>query len=211
MSNNIYLTKYEQEKEKVKKRIQEVLTTPSSDNIVKTFLNSTENKIIKIDGDEKDLIDSFDILNSAIFAGFDYYHYQAIGDMINENKKLIGMDSNTTILINKDHLYKLKQVIDCMPTFDFIIRKDEKKRLHYSIWYEKSKVAINLIPFKREENDIYIESNSDDILPQGSIFVSESDHKNIPYKYVVGIDEDYNEKLENNSVKKLTYHLKKNF
>lgn len=211
MSNNIYLTEYEKEKEKVERNNQQVLSTPSLDDTVKYFLERTENKIITKANDEKNVINSFDILNSVIFAGFDYYHYSVIGDMINENERLLGMDSNTTVLINKDHLYKLKQVIDCVPAFKFIIREDEEKQLHYSIWYKKSKVAINLVPFKRKENDIYIELNSYDNSHQGSMLVSESDHKSIPYKYVIGIDEDYNEKLENNSVKKLTYHLKKNF
>lgn len=147
-------------------------------NYVEKFKDSTFDALILDEYDERRMIKSFDLFNSISFGGFDYYHYSPIGEMVSENESLIGTKNTINVLINKDHLGKLKQVVDCFPQFEFIsYMEDDEHR--YSIWDKTNNTRIDLIPFKRLKDKIEIVSDDD---CEEEFFVRYDSHNDCPYK-----------------------------
>ncbi len=192
--------------EELKERKKIAITSPSNNELISNFMKSTNNKFVKSYRNEKRLIDAFDEINSIIFAGFDYFHYSNIGDMVSDNNSLIGMSCNIPILINEEHLYKLKEVIDCYDILDFIISKDNKNNVKYSIWYANTDISASLIPFKRENDDIYVDLKSINDSYDGVVSISLGEHNGIPYNNITGA-KSYIPNEDNEKVKRLNFHV----
>ena len=196
-------------KEKLERKNKR-MTVLSDANEIEAFNKSTFDEIISKPSEERMMTFVFDTINSFISGGFDYLHYSAIGDMLYDKESLIGMNSNIPILINEEHLYKLKQVIDCLQGFKFVISKDSDENLKYSIWFYKTNVAVNLIPFKRENDNIYVNLKSLDGSYDSIMEYSTSEHCKIPYRHVTDVyDENEYYEDELRPVKKLKFHINK--
>lgn len=149
---------------------------------VKKFNEATLFQIIGDEIDEEEMTNFFDLFNYLSFAGFDYYHYSPIGDMLNEKESIIGTSSTIDVLINKDQLLKLKKVVSCFPDLKFISSKEDGGKQNYSIWYKDTPSRIDLIPFTRKGDNIVIELPTLDKDYSETLSVDENVHNNIPYK-----------------------------
>ena len=192
-------------------RNKKEMTILSNKREIADFNRNTFDEVVSRPYEERMLTFVFDTINSFLSGGFDYIHYSAIGDMLYDNESLIGMSSNIPILVNEEHLYKLKQVIDCLSNFKFIISKDRDEGLKYSIWYDKTNIAVNIIPFKRKNDNIYVNLKSINESYDGIMMYSTNEHNNIPYRYVCGVYDDDTEIFDNefDSIKKLNLHINK--
>ena len=113
---------------------------------------------------EDELNDMFISFNSIVFAGFDYYYINDVGKLLMNRQSLEKEGNNIDILINEDHIEKLKSTIDCAEDFYFVSYDDEIGKPKNAIGYKNTLFGFNLIPFKREEDgSITIEKDDKDI------------------------------------------------
>lgn len=91
-------------------------------------------------------------VNEIMFAGFDYYFTDDIGQEL-EDGTIDTYKSSVDMLINKEHLHKLKDTVESYDNLYFISYKDEEDQDRYAIWYKLSPVFINLVPFTRNKNN----------------------------------------------------------
>lgn len=89
----------------------------------------------------------FKELCSYIFAGFDYYYASNIGTRINCHRTFQGYTTQIDVLINVEHLDKLKNVIDSSPNLSFA-GSDEP-----IITCKDSEIHFRLVPFVRNEDN----------------------------------------------------------
>ena len=166
---------------------------------IQRFNDATFNEILGNEEDKETMTNFFDLFNYLSFAGFDYYHFSALADMINERDSIVGMSSTMDVLINRDHLLKLKQVVSCFPELEFISSKDEEsERRNYFIWYKGTPARIDLIPFTRNsEGKIVVESQFAEKNSKDEFYANIDTHNNIPFKQLstVGFSKSPKEEL----------------
>ncbi len=96
----------------------------------------------------------FDEFNSLAFAGFDFYHLNGLKDAATNKCATIN------VLINKDQLKKLENVVNCDNNlFFFSYELDSKTK--YGIVLCDTVANINLIPFTRTKNGILVQGKKD--------------------------------------------------
>lgn len=175
----------------------------SSKGVVEKFQDATSLSIIEDQANEKQMVEFFDLFNLLSFGGFDYYHVTPIGEIIDENDSIVGMKSTATVFINRDHLDKLRQTVECIPSLGFISYKDDQDRTQYSIWNIGTNNRIDLVPFKRYQKGIeVVEDNALESDDPTVLYVYEGTHDEIPFKSLSIIGNEYS-KEEKIYVKKL--------
>ena len=119
-------------------------------NEIDSFKNAISSKIVG--KNQKDnLAKIFHKANELLFAGFDYYYASSIVEKIRAKETLLNEKTSIDVLVNEEHLEKLKQTVDCSKDLEFFSYEEDGKD-KYSIWYKNTPVSLNLIPFKREES-----------------------------------------------------------
>ena len=170
------------------------------------FKNATEECIIEDEENEKQMLQFFDTFNLLSSGGFDYYHISPIVEMLEEKDSIVGLPSTDVVFINREQLAKLKQVIDCVPTLEFIAYKEEGAKHNwatkYAIWNVCTNNRIDLVPFKRKSRGIEIISDDEECEKEAVLYASEGEHNEIPYK-LISLEEKENSKPENVWVRKL--------
>lgn len=119
--------------------------------IKKEFLLSIKSSVLN--GNKINYLDKlFNSINAILFAGFDYYYVDDVKSMLKEDSR--DIKQNFDILINEEHIDKLRSTIECFPTLEFVDLKNDSY-----IWYRNSNVYCSLTPFERKENEILIKEN----------------------------------------------------
>ena len=118
------------------------------ETILKEFLLSYKSDILNCEGINK-LEDFFNSINSIVFAGFDYYYIDDFKELF--TKDVEEADSKIDMLINEEHLDKLKTTIDSFDSLEFVDYEDKSY-----IWYKNTNIVCYLIPFERQNNELVI-------------------------------------------------------
>ena len=122
--------------------------------IQKEFLISIKNELLN-SNKRINLDKFFRLINTIIFGGFDYYYADDVKKILMKDNSEINQ--RISLLINEEHIDKLRTIVDCFPTLEFI-DYDNKQY----VWYKNTNVYCNLIPFERKDGQIIV--NDDGIL-----------------------------------------------
>ena len=173
-----------------RERSRNYLRRVTSQKELNKFQDSTMFYIVENEDTEELLTEFFDLFNYISFAGFDYYHYSPVGGMLDENDSLIGISSTIDVLVNKEHLLKLKQVVECFDDLEFISYKGDYGQ-EFSIWRKGTPCRIDLVPFVRRDGQIVIDSPEVSEDYSEELYANELSHNGIPFKELsVGGEED---------------------
>lgn len=113
---------------------------------------------------KRQMYDMIHRLNVILSTGFDYYHASTVVEDISEEDGLVGEDACIDVLINEEHLDKLRQCVETARDFHFV-NYDDNGVSRFAISYKNFPFYVNLIPFKREEdNSISFSVNGKDFM-----------------------------------------------
>lgn len=101
---------------------------------------------------EKEISNMFTSFNSVVFAGFDYYYLNDIGELLLNRQPLDQEGNLISVLINEEHMEKLRSTIDCTEDFSYYNFEDENGNVKNVIRYKNTLLGFDLIPFVREKD-----------------------------------------------------------
>lgn len=201
-TGNLHLS-YSKLKELRYEEGRKLLRRKTDKTMVEEFKKATEMSIIENSANENQMLEFFDLFNVLSFGGFDYYHITPIGEMIEDGESIVGVGSTDLVLVNSEHLSKLKQVIDCVPSLKFMSYMDENNNRSYSVWNVNTNNRIDFLTFRRYQKGIEIVSeDSEDFENPMVLYANEGVHNEIPYRSISSTGNE-NSKLETIYVKKL--------
>lgn len=142
------------------KMINEIISKSGSTEYLKTLrekLIERNNKRVfdRINNDDlpskrsrNEYGEAFKELCSYIFAGFDYYYASNVGTNLKNHHTFQNYPRQIDVLINVEHLDKLKNVIESSPNLSFVDYNNQQ-----IITYKDSSIYFRLVPFIRNEDN----------------------------------------------------------